>query len=271
MSHATRATTRSRRSRCRRRSRPATRSCRISARRSTSRTRAARAATIPVTEADRAAEAVIRAAIASRYPDHGIRRRGARPTPGPSPFTWVIDPIDGTRSFIVGQLHWATLIALNDGERPIVGVTHQPFVGESFVAANGAQHVAARRRSGARCARGAARGSRTPSSRRRIRATSRRDRQRRAYAGGDRRRAARPLRRRLLLLHAARDGSRRHRHRDRPAGVRHPGADSADRERGRRRHRLGRRTLRRRRRRARVRRSRAARRVAAADRRGAGA
>lgn len=92
----------------------------------------------PVTEADRAAEAVIRAAIASRYPDHGIEGEEHGRLPGPSRFTWVIDPIDGTRSFILGHLHWATLIALNDGTRPIVGVTHQPFVGESFIAAHGA-------------------------------------------------------------------------------------------------------------------------------------
>jgi myo-inositol-1(or 4)-monophosphatase len=91
----------------------------------------------PVTQADRAAEAAIRAAIARRYPDHGIDGEEHGRQPGRSPFTWVIDPIDGTRSFILGHLHWATLIALNDGVRPVVGVTHQPFVGESFVAANG--------------------------------------------------------------------------------------------------------------------------------------
>ena len=91
----------------------------------------------PVTEADRAAEAVIRAAIARRYPDHGIEGEEHGRVAGRTPFTWVIDPIDGTRSFILGHLHWATLIALHDGERPIVGVTHQPYVGESFVAVNG--------------------------------------------------------------------------------------------------------------------------------------
>jgi histidinol-phosphatase len=88
----------------------------------------------PVTEADRAAEAVIRAAIARRYPEHGIEGEELGRVAGRSRFTWVIDPIDGTRSFILGHLHWATLIALHDGERPIVGVTHQPFVGETFVA-----------------------------------------------------------------------------------------------------------------------------------------
>ena len=65
----------------------------------------------PVTEADRAAEAVIRAAITSRYPDHGIHGEEHGRLQGRSRFTWVVDPIDGTRSFIVGHLHWATLIA----------------------------------------------------------------------------------------------------------------------------------------------------------------
>ena len=88
----------------------------------------------PVTEADRAAEAVIRESISKRFPDHGIEGEEHGRVRGKSPYTWVIDPIDGTRSFILGHLHWATLIALHDGTRPIVGVTHQPFVGESFVA-----------------------------------------------------------------------------------------------------------------------------------------
>jgi len=49
----------------------------------------------------------------------------------------VIDPIDGTRSFILGQMHWATLIALNDGDGPVVGVAHQPYVGETFMGTTG--------------------------------------------------------------------------------------------------------------------------------------
>jgi myo-inositol-1(or 4)-monophosphatase len=88
----------------------------------------------PVTIADRAAEEVIRAAITNAYPDHGIRGEEHGWQKGASNYTWVIDPIDGTRSFILGQMHWATLIALHDGERVVVGVTHQPYVGESFVA-----------------------------------------------------------------------------------------------------------------------------------------
>jgi histidinol phosphatase-like enzyme (inositol monophosphatase family) len=91
----------------------------------------------PVTVADRAAEEAIRAAIARAYPDHGIRGEEQGLRKGSSNYTWVIDPIDGTRSFILGQLHWATLIALHDGTRVVAGVMHQPYVNESFVATAG--------------------------------------------------------------------------------------------------------------------------------------
>ena len=91
----------------------------------------------PVTEADRSAESVIRREIQRTYPTHGILGEEQGRTQGASPLTWVIDPIDGTRSFILGQLHWGTLIALHDGSEPVVGVMHQPFVGETFVATHG--------------------------------------------------------------------------------------------------------------------------------------
>lgn len=91
----------------------------------------------PVTVADRAAEALIRERIARAHPDHGIRGEEHGWQKGTSKYTWVVDPIDGTRSFILGQLHWATLIALNDGERVVAGVAHQPFVGETFAAVAG--------------------------------------------------------------------------------------------------------------------------------------
>lgn len=91
----------------------------------------------PVTLADQGAETMIRNAIEQAFPTHGVRGEEHGIRQGTSPYTWVIDPIDGTRSFILGQLHWATLIALNDGVRPVLGVVHQPFVGESFVGAPG--------------------------------------------------------------------------------------------------------------------------------------
>ncbi len=91
----------------------------------------------PVTAADRDAEAVIRAAIAKAFPDHGIRGEEHGFERGASRYTWVIDPVDGTRSFITGQLHWGMLVALHDGDRVVCGVSHQPYVGETFLAAAG--------------------------------------------------------------------------------------------------------------------------------------
>ncbi len=93
----------------------------------------------PVTDADRDAETIIREGIAAAYPTHGILGEEHGETPGSDGYTWVIDPIDGTRSFILGQMHWATLIALRNAQRPLAGVVHQPFVGESFVAVAGGE------------------------------------------------------------------------------------------------------------------------------------
>ena len=87
----------------------------------------------PVTEADRAAEAAVRAAIGARFPDHGIIGEEHGVTAGRSPLTWVIDPIDGTRAFMCGMAQWGTLIALNDGARPVIGVLDQPFTKERWV------------------------------------------------------------------------------------------------------------------------------------------
>ncbi|MGE5089056.1 MAG: histidinol-phosphatase [Candidatus Levyibacteriota bacterium] len=111
----------------------------------------------PVTEADRGAEMVIREAIRRDYPGHGIEGEEHGVEQGSAAASWVIDPIDGTRSFILGQLHWATLIALNDGTRPVVGVVHQPYVDESFVAFDGVsewrRHGQRRRLATRRCPR----------------------------------------------------------------------------------------------------------------------
>lgn len=87
----------------------------------------------PVTIADRDAEAAIRREIKRVYPEHSILGEEHGFEQGTSPYTWVIDPIDGTRSFILGQLHWGTLLALNDGSRPIIGVMRQPYTDETFV------------------------------------------------------------------------------------------------------------------------------------------
>ncbi|MGY8526656.1 histidinol-phosphatase [Paracidovorax citrulli] len=86
----------------------------------------------PVTEADRRAEAAMRERIAARYPAHGILGEEHGRVAGQAPWTWVLDPVDGTRAFISGLPLWGTLIALNDGSRPVLGIMDQPFTGERF-------------------------------------------------------------------------------------------------------------------------------------------
>ncbi|MBF8780252.1 histidinol-phosphatase [Pseudomonas fulva] len=87
----------------------------------------------PVTVADKAAEQAMRALIQQHYPTHGILGEEQGVALGSSPLTWVLDPIDGTRAFITGLPLWGTLIALNDGTRPVLGVMNQPFTGERFI------------------------------------------------------------------------------------------------------------------------------------------
>ncbi len=87
----------------------------------------------PVTEADRLVEQVLRQRIEKAFPNHSIVGEEFGTKKGDSPLTWVIDPIDGTRSFISGVPLWGTLIALNDGNRPVIGVVDQPYLGERFV------------------------------------------------------------------------------------------------------------------------------------------
>jgi histidinol phosphatase-like enzyme (inositol monophosphatase family) len=90
----------------------------------------ARAGFDPVTAADRSAEDVIRTALATRHPDHAIlgEEFGARATT--SPYTWVIDPIDGTKAFITGMPLWGTLIGLTYEGRATLGLMDQPFTRE---------------------------------------------------------------------------------------------------------------------------------------------
>jgi myo-inositol-1(or 4)-monophosphatase len=91
----------------------------------------------PVTAADRDAEAAIRKLIGERYPTHGILGEEHGRETGTSSNYWVLDPIDGTRSFISGVPLWGTLIALNDGSKPVIGVMDQPYIGERFVGRRG--------------------------------------------------------------------------------------------------------------------------------------
>ena len=87
----------------------------------------------PVTEADRAAEAAIRAILAAERPRDSIFGEEEAPIQGTSGLAWVIDPIDGTRAFISGLPTWGTLIALDDGRTGRIGIIDQPHIGERFV------------------------------------------------------------------------------------------------------------------------------------------
>lgn len=86
----------------------------------------------PVTEADRGVEARIRERIADRFPDHGIVGEEYGVTTGSSGWSWIVDPIDGTRAFIMGLPVWGCLLGLlRDGE-PVAGLMHQPVLQETF-------------------------------------------------------------------------------------------------------------------------------------------
>jgi histidinol phosphatase-like enzyme (inositol monophosphatase family) len=88
----------------------------------------------PVTAADRDAEAAIRRALAEAYPDHGIIGEEFGDTHPEAEYCWVIDPIDGTRAFIIGQPLWGTLIGLTIDGKPTLGMMDQPYTHERFFA-----------------------------------------------------------------------------------------------------------------------------------------
>jgi myo-inositol-1(or 4)-monophosphatase len=87
----------------------------------------------PVTEADRSGERAMRELIEKTFPAHGIQGEEFGSKQSRSEFSWILDPIDGTRSFICGMPVWTTLIALTWQGKPILGVVSQPFVREMFV------------------------------------------------------------------------------------------------------------------------------------------
>jgi myo-inositol-1(or 4)-monophosphatase len=86
----------------------------------------------PVTEADRAAEAVMRRMIKASFPQHGIVGEEFGNQNEDAEYVWMLDPIDGTKSFIAGFPIWGTLIALLHRGMPVYGMMHQPYIGERF-------------------------------------------------------------------------------------------------------------------------------------------
>ncbi len=91
----------------------------------------------PVTAADRAAEKRLRSLIGERFPDHGIIGEEYGEQASSSSLKWIIDPIDGTKSFTCGVPIYGCLLALVEGDRPLVGVAHFPALNETVYAAQG--------------------------------------------------------------------------------------------------------------------------------------
>ncbi|MEM9250228.1 MAG: histidinol-phosphatase [Pseudomonadota bacterium] len=100
----------------------------------------------PVTQADRAAEAAMRAVLERARPRDGILGEELDRVEGASGLTWVLDPIDGTRAYMIGAPTWGTLIALCDDDGPLLGLIDQPFTGERWYGGPGRADI--RRASG---------------------------------------------------------------------------------------------------------------------------
>src|SRR2546426_6596125 len=94
----------------------------------------------PVTSADRAAETAMRTLIRRTFPDHGIIGEEYGDERAEAEYVWVLDPIDGTKSFISGMPAWGTLIALLRSGEPVFGMMSQPFIRERFSGDGGRAH-----------------------------------------------------------------------------------------------------------------------------------
>ncbi len=90
-----------------------------------------------VTEADYQAERIIGAVIENEFPDHGIRSEEAVQRTAEGPYTWMIDPLDGTGNFAHGNPNYAVSIGLLRDGVPVMGVVHAPETDETFAAAAG--------------------------------------------------------------------------------------------------------------------------------------
>ena len=91
-----------------------------------------------VTDADLASERLILNFVTDEYPDFGVLSEESDPVAGVSPYTWVVDPIDGTRNFAEGIPHFCIVVAIADGDNVVAGVTYDPVRDEMFAAQQGA-------------------------------------------------------------------------------------------------------------------------------------
>tara|TARA_Y100000741_G_scaffold27456_1_gene19793 strand:+ start:29 stop:835 length:807 start_codon:yes stop_codon:yes gene_type:complete len=82
----------------------------------------------PVTSADKAFERFIRSEIKKNFPDHQVVGEEFGHKKSKSDFKWVLDPIDGTRSFVIGNPSWSNLVSLNYKDEPILGLANFPIL-----------------------------------------------------------------------------------------------------------------------------------------------
>ena len=87
----------------------------------------------PVTTSDRAFEKFIRSKIKKKFPDHQVIGEEFGHKKSKSDFTWVIDPIDGTRSFVIGNPTWSNLISLNYKGYPVLGLANFPVLKKYYL------------------------------------------------------------------------------------------------------------------------------------------
>ncbi len=92
----------------------------------------------PVTDADRGAEELLRKRIAARFPDHGFLAEELGSERLDAEWVWVLDPIDGTKSFVTGVPLFGTLIGVLHRGRPVLGAIHQP-ISREFCLGDGAR------------------------------------------------------------------------------------------------------------------------------------
>ena len=87
----------------------------------------------PVTTSDKAFEKFIRSKIKNKFPDHQVIGEEFGHKKTKSDYTWVIDPIDGTRSFVIGNPTWSNLISLNYKGNPILGLANFPVLKKYYI------------------------------------------------------------------------------------------------------------------------------------------
>src|SRR4051812_7545852 len=91
----------------------------------------------PVTRADREAEQMLRTTLLRHFPHDGFLGEEFGDQPGTSGFRWIVDPVDGTRSFVRNIPIWATLVGLTYRDEAIAGICYVPALGQTYHALRG--------------------------------------------------------------------------------------------------------------------------------------